>query len=239
MSVVNGPPPAHHLVKWAVAVRSITASKPWLVGPDEVYHVDTGLEVPVGRDVLVMGRGRDIVGEAQAVKIVLEVHVEQALVGSVEGDAPLSHGHHGVVITQIWGQNHDTRVEEVRPANVRRRREGMRSSKQLIGGSEGDNVGIDVDNFGELRLLPQIEFGEGGMEVAAIHEVQIGRVVVAYPWHGEYVVVNGLGRGWSALRPMAGGKDIQASIRRSYDRRSHLELGNGIGGDGIECDQNG
>lgn len=58
-----------------------------------------------------MSGGCDVVSEVQAIVVVLEVHVQQTLVCAVEGDAPLRHGHHGVIVTHVRGQGHDSSVE--------------------------------------------------------------------------------------------------------------------------------
>lgn len=73
----------------------------------------------VGRDVRIVGGRGDVVSEAEAIIAVLEVHVQETLICSVERDASFSHGCHGVVVAHVWGQNHDSRVEQVRPSNVR------------------------------------------------------------------------------------------------------------------------
>lgn len=96
----------------------IATCKPWLVGADEVDQVDARLKVPIGRHVLVVSRGRHVVREAQAVEAVLEVHVQQALISTVKRDAPFGHGHQGVVVTHVGREDHDSRVEDVRPPHV-------------------------------------------------------------------------------------------------------------------------
>lgn len=117
-------------------------------------HVDAGLEVSVGREVLVVRRRSDVVSERQTVEVVLEVDVEETLIGTIEGDAPLGHGDHGVVIAGVGRQRHDTSVEDVGPTNIGGGREGVWEIEELVRSSVGHDVGIDVDNSRELRLLP-------------------------------------------------------------------------------------
>lgn len=108
-----------------------------------------------------MSGGCDIVSEAQAVVVFLEVHVQQTLVSSVEGDTPLRHGHHGVVVSHVRGQGHDSSVEEVGPTNVGSRGEVMPEIEKLIDGPASHDIGIEVDDLPELCLLPQIDLGKG------------------------------------------------------------------------------
>lgn len=190
--IVDSPPPPDHLVKGATAMRRLAASKPGLIGANEVNHVDAGLEVPVGGHVLVVGGWSDVVSEAQAVVMVTKVHVDEALVGAVKGDAPLSHGHHGVVVAHVGGEDHDSRVEKVGPSNVGCSCKILGNGEELIGGSVSDNISVDVDNFRELCELPEVDFGEGGVQVGAIHKIQVGRAVIANTRHGEDVIIHGL-----------------------------------------------
>lgn len=142
-----------------------------------------------------MSRGGDIVREGQSVVAPSEMHVEQALIGTVEGNTPVCHGHHRVKVAHVGRQDHDACVEEVRPADIGGSREGVRQVEELIGGAVGDDIGIEVDNLGELHLLPEVDLGEGRVQVGAVHEVQIGGLLVAYPRHGQDIIVNRL---WEA-----------------------------------------
>lgn len=138
-------------------------------------------------------RGRsDVVGKRQTVEVVLEVNVEETLVGTVEGDAPLGHGDHGVVIAGVGRQCHDTSVEKVGPTNIGRSRKGVWEIEELVRSSVGNDVGIDVDNSRELRLLPQVDLCKGGVQISTVHEVQVGGLVVADSRHRQDIVVNGL-----------------------------------------------
>lgn len=192
MAVIHSPPSADHFVVGRAAVGSTAASAPGLVRANKMNHVDAGLEVAVGREVLVVGRGGDVVGKGQAVEVVLEVDVEETLVGAVKGDASLGHGHHGVVVAVVGRQGHDTGVEDVGPANIGRGGEGVGEVEELIRGAVGNDVGVDVDDSRELRLLPQVDLGEGRVQVGTVHEVEVGGLVVADPRHGQDVVVDGL-----------------------------------------------
>lgn len=79
-------------------IASGSSSKPRLVGTDEMNHLDIRLEVTVGRNILVVTGWGNIVGEAQAVVVVLEVHVDQTLVSSVERGVLFCHLDHSFII---------------------------------------------------------------------------------------------------------------------------------------------
>jgi hypothetical protein len=134
-----------------------------------VDHVDACLEVSVGWNVLIVGGRRDVVGEAQTVVVILEMHVEQALVCTVERNAPFGHSQQGVKLANVGLQNHNTGVEQIRPSNIRGGREGMWKVKELVRCSVGNNVSIDIHNLSELCLLPEIDLGESGMQVGPVH----------------------------------------------------------------------
>lgn len=192
VAIIHCPPSAHHFVVSRASVRGIATGAPRLVRANEVNHVNAGLEVAIGGEVLVVrGRG-DVVGKRQTVEVVLEVDVEEALVGTVEGDAPLRHGNHGVVVTGVGRQGHDTSVEDVGPANIRRSRKGVWEIEELIRSSVGNDIGVDVDNSRELRLLPQVDLGKGRVQIGTVHEVEVGRLVIADSRHRQDIVVNGL-----------------------------------------------
>lgn len=189
MPIVHSPPSADHLVEGGHAVGSMSTGKPRLVGAYEVYHVDTRLKVPVSRNVLVMSRRSNIVRKAQAMEAVLEVHVQQALVSAVERDAPLSHSQHGVVIAHIGCKDHDASVEDIGPADVGCSCERMGDLEELVGGSVGNYIGVNVNDSGELALSPEIDFCERRVKVCAIHEVQVGRLLISYSRYGEDIII--------------------------------------------------
>ena len=192
MPVIYSPPPANHLVKGRVSKRGVPAREPRFIRANEVDHVDARLKVAIRRDILVMSGRSDVVREAKTVVAVAEVHVQQPLVGTIKGDASLCHCHHCVVVTHVGRQNHDTRVEQIRPSNVRSRSKGMRHVEEFIGGTICDYVGVDVDNLGELSLFPEIDLSESRVQVSSVHKVQVGRPVVAYARNWDHVVVDGL-----------------------------------------------
>jgi len=192
MTVVDGPPAANHLVVRVVADMLAPAQLPRLVGTNEVDHADARLEVQIGRHILVVSRGGDVVSEGKTVPRVLEVHVQQTLIGTIEGDAPLGHSHHGIIVAHVRGENHDTGVEDVRPADIRGGREGVRQFKELIRSTIGDNVSIDVNDLPELSLLPEGDLGESRVQIRTIHEIEVGRVIIADTLNRDDVVVDRL-----------------------------------------------
>lgn len=146
-----------------------------------------------------MSRRCDVVREAQAIVVVFEVHVQQTLICTVEGDAPFRHGHHGVVITHVWGQGHDSSVEKVGPTNVRSSGEVMLQIEELIHGPAGDHVGIEIDDLPILGLFPQVDLGEGRMQIGSVHQVEVCWLCVADPGDRYHVVENSLGASRSIL----------------------------------------
>lgn len=85
----------------------------------------------------------------------------------------------------------------------------MRQRKQLIGGTIGNNISIQVDNLAKLDLFPQIDLCKGRVQVGSVHEIQVGAVLVAHSWYGDNMVKDG------------------------------LQLRNGLGGDAIEGEEDG
>ena len=84
MPVVYRPPSPDHLIVRRIARADSSALKPWLKCANEVNHVDTGLKMAVGGYILVVCGRSDVVGETQTIIRVLEMHVEEALVRTVE-----------------------------------------------------------------------------------------------------------------------------------------------------------
>lgn len=140
-----------------------------------------------------MGRGRDVVSEAEPVVVAAEVHVQETLVSAIERDATPSHGHHGLVILHVGGQDHDTGVEEVWPANIWGGRERAGNVKELLGSTVGNNIGINVDDLGELGLLPQVDLGKGRVQIGTVHKREVCRVdIVSNSGNGQDIVVDRL-----------------------------------------------
>ncbi len=228
MPIIDGPPPAHHLVKRRASGAPVSALHPWFLGADEVNHVYARLEMLEGGHVLVVGRRRDVVGEAEAVEVGLEVHVQEPLVGTVERDASLGHGHHGIIVAHVRGQNHETRVEQVWPANVGRRREGVGEAKELIRGPVGHNIGVHIDDLAELGLPPEVDFGEGRVQVRAIHKVQVCGMFIPDASSGDHIVVDDLNTSQLAFTyksmwlPWRGGKPALSCVTTSADTVSRV-----------------
>lgn len=158
--------------------------------------------MPERWQILVMSRWCDVVREADAVIGVGEVHVDQALIGTIEGDVPLGHGQHGVEIIHVGRQDHDAGVEQIGPANIGRGREGMREVKELIRSTVCNHICIDVHNFAKLGLSPEVDLGESRVQVRAVHELEVGRLGVADAIHGNDVVVNSLRAAELGLRSL-------------------------------------
>lgn len=233
MLVIDGPPPAGHLGIGARSSVGVPTLSPRLVGADKVGHADGRLEVSIGGNVLIVGRRSHVIGEAYAVVAVLEVHVQQALVSAVERDATLGHGHQGVVLAHIGRQDHDSGVEEVRPANVRGGGEGMGQLEELVGSSVSDDVRVYVDDLAELGLLPEVQLGEGRVEIRPAHEVEICRMLILDPADWDDIVVYGLGGSVSE------GEYGHHAPSECKDWKACLELCYDLHRQSIQCHQNG
>lgn len=103
---------------------------------------------------MIVGRRRNVVSKTEAIVGVFEIHIKEPLVSTVERDSSVCHGHQGIVIAEIRGQNHDTGVEQVRPSNIGRGRKAVRKIEKLVGGSVRNDIGIEVNNLPKLGLLP-------------------------------------------------------------------------------------
>jgi hypothetical protein len=89
------------------------------------------------------------------------MHVQKALIRTIKGNTPLGHGHHGIVLAQVRRQDHDTGIEEVGPSDIRSGGEGVWDREQLVGSTVSDDIGVKVDNLGELHQSPEVDLGEG------------------------------------------------------------------------------
>lgn len=116
-------------------------------------HADTALEMPVGRHVLVICARGAVVDETQSL-IMGEMHVEQALIGSVKAYSSLRQSQQGVVVCHIRVQHHHPRVEAVWPADIWDSGKVGVHCQELIRSSQGDHICIEVDYSLVLCLLP-------------------------------------------------------------------------------------
>lgn len=158
-----------------------------------MHHVNARLEMLIRRNVLVVSRRGDVVGEADAVVVGAKVHVEKALVGAVKGLAILGFHNQTLVLAQVGLQHHDARVEDVRPSDVGCGGERRVDVEELVGGAVRHNIGVYIHDFGELGLLPEVDLGEGRVKIDTVHEFEILRVSVLYSGDGDDMVVDGLG----------------------------------------------
>lgn len=168
--IICGPPPSYNLTVWSGSAACISALSPWLVLSNKVRSTDASLEMLVSWDILVVSAWRNIVGEADSVVGVLEVHVEQSLVGTIKRDATLCHGMKCPVVAHVWLQHHKTGVEEVWPADIWCGGEWRLEVEQLIWCPPDHHVSVHVDYAAELSLLPEHNLCEGGVEIHPVHE---------------------------------------------------------------------
>lgn len=114
----------------------------------------------VCRDILITAARGAIVGKAQSLPI-LEMHVEQSLIGAVKADTPLSKSQKRIVIAEIRSEYQKTTVETIRPANIRYCSKIGVIIEKLIRCADCHHVGIDIHDLPELSLPPQLDFREG------------------------------------------------------------------------------
>ena len=173
MPVICRPPPSGDLIVWPRATAGISALSPRLILPDEVGSTNASLKVLVRWHILIVGTWRHIVRETDSVVGVFEVHVEQSLVGAIKRDAALCHSMKCPVVAHVWLQHHETRIEKVRPSDIRCGREWRLKIEQLIWCSPSYHIGIHIDYAAELGLFPELNLCEGGVEVDTIHEGEV------------------------------------------------------------------
>jgi hypothetical protein len=157
MPIKHSPPPTQQLLihPGPLAMQRAPALRPRLLPPNKMHHLDIILKMPIRRLVLITRARRAIVRKAQSMpRLVLIVLIQQPLVRAVETVAACSQGFECVVLCFIWLEEHHTAVEAIGPADIRRCGEWGGEVEELVGCAEGDYVGVDVDNFAELGLVP-------------------------------------------------------------------------------------
>lgn len=75
----------------------------------------------------------------------------------------------------------------------------MLQIEELIDGPAGDDIGIEVDNLTKLRLLPEIDLGEGRVQIGSVHQIEVCWLCVADSGDGYHLVENSLRGGKSIL----------------------------------------
>lgn len=136
-------------------MQCLPAFCPWLVFSDEVNQFDIILEMPVRWLVLIACARCAVVYEAQPMpRLVHVVLIQKTLVGAVEADACSRHCFECTVFFFIRVQKHETRVETIRPTNIRSSSKRRREIEELINCAKSYDVSIDVDDLAELCLVP-------------------------------------------------------------------------------------
>lgn len=64
----------------------------------------------------------------------------------------------------------------------------MLQIEELVDSPAGNDVGIEVDYSPELGLLPQVDFGEGRVQIGSVHQVEVCWFRVPDSWDRQYVV---------------------------------------------------
>ena len=192
MPLINSPPPRQQLlVHPAPAALGLLTNQPRLVIANVMHHINRTLEMSIRRHILVMRARRAIVCKAHVVPIP-KVHIQEALIRTVEANAPLCQRQQRIVVPHVRAQSHHAAVEAVGPANVWSSGKGGLEPEELVGSTDGYDVGVNVYYLSELRLPPKGNLGEGGGEVGSVHEVEVGGRFVNDAVHWYYVVIKGL-----------------------------------------------
>lgn len=158
-----------------------------------MYGLDATLKVSVGRKILVVTAWGTIVDETQPVPVG-EVHIQQALIGTVKTDASIGQGGQGIVVAHIGIEDHHATVETIGPAYIRHGGEGGVHCQQLIRCFQDDHISIEIDDSFVLGQFPQFDLGEGRDQIGSVHEVEVRRGRIGDPTHGDNFIVDFLVR---------------------------------------------
>lgn len=193
MPVVYRPPPSGYLIERTGSMASLSPLGPRLLLPNKMRRAYTRLKVLIRRNILIMRARRDVIRETQAIEAVLEVHIQQSLIGSIKRDPALRHCIQRPVIPHVRSKHHQPGVEDIRPPNIRRRGERRLNGKQLVRSAPRHHVRVHVHDASELELFPERDFGEGRVQVDAVHQGEVLGLLVHHAVDGDDVVVDSLG----------------------------------------------
>jgi hypothetical protein len=120
MAVVYCPPLVDEVAVYAALLLVLPTFEPWLVLANKMHRLDIALVVSVCWFPLVFGVGCAIVREAQSMPAaMLVVLVQQTLICSIETVAGGSKCLQSPKVAHIGSNDHETRVESIRPTYVR------------------------------------------------------------------------------------------------------------------------
>lgn len=155
-------------------------------------QADGALEVPIRRDILVVGTGRAIIRKAQPMPVA-KMLVQQPLIGAVEADTSIGERLQSIVVLHVGPENHHPAIEAIGPADIRGSGEVHVQREKLVGRSNGHDVTIEEHNPAVLRLAPELDLGKGRDQVWAVHEPEVCGRTVCSRVNGNELIVYRLG----------------------------------------------
>jgi hypothetical protein len=117
--------------------------------------------------VSVYGSGRCIVSKAEPVPVASPPFVEKALVCAVPTAFCFGECYEFLELVFPRGQDHETRIEYVRPAHIGYRREIMRKCEKVRECTNWKDIGIQKNYFGILSEAKNVKFREDSGEIRA------------------------------------------------------------------------
>lgn len=190
MPIINSPPSSEKFAVDSRATEGVSPFRPRLVLANKMYHLDIALVMPVCRFPLILCVRCAIVGVAQSMPWpMLVILVQQALVGSVKAIPSCCQVLQCPVLSHTRTDDHQASVEAVRPANIRSCREWSFNVEQLIYCSQSNHVCVQIDDFPELSLSPEVDFGEGEEQIATVHEEEVAGIGIDYSFDGYQDVI--------------------------------------------------
>mmetsp|Transcript_8944 Transcript_8944/g.23060 ORF Transcript_8944/g.23060 Transcript_8944/m.23060 type:complete len:206 (-) Transcript_8944:232-849(-) len=166
---IDGMPPISHATRCGTPPRLVLA--------DKVHNLDRVLEVGQGWGICVRGVGGHVVSKRQAVGRVRrgprrEESVQKALVTTVERPLLRERGDELGVRVIGWDVHKNTRVEAVRPADVRSSSQ-LGPLKQIVDVVEDKRVGVEKDALGVLCERPACHLGRSDTKVWSTEQLQV------------------------------------------------------------------
>ena len=115
----------------------------------------------------VHGGRRCVIGKAEPVPVASPPLVKEALVGTIPTAFGFRECHKLLELVFPRGQDHEARVEYVRPAHIWYRREIMRKCEKMRECTNWKDVGVQKNYFGILCEAKNMKFREDSGKIGA------------------------------------------------------------------------
>jgi hypothetical protein len=135
-----------------------------------------------GKLLRVHGSRRCVVSKAEPVPVASSPFIEKTLIGTVPTAFGFWERHELFELVLPRGQDHEARVEYVRPAHIWYRREIMRKCKEVREWTNWKDIRVKKDYLRVLGEAKGVEFREDGIKIRATWE---GRVLESTGFLGE------------------------------------------------------